>query len=121
MGDDQPARQMPAGLIEQKNGVPAWRDFGCDLGEVQIHRLGVAGRLVRGLCPLRFQPRAPGMFFKILDRPVFLLMMARTRGELAIAHRPQFSAERLLGDYDLELLVQPLAKVVCNEINRSRR
>lgn len=41
--DDQPARQMPAGLIEQKNGMPARRDFGCDLGEVQIHRLGVAG------------------------------------------------------------------------------
>ena len=41
--DDQPARQMPAGLIEQDDGVPAWRDLGCDFGEVQVHRLGVAG------------------------------------------------------------------------------
>ena len=38
-------------------------------------------------------------------------MMARTSRELAIAHGPQFPAERLLGDRDPEFLEQPLAKI----------
>ena len=35
---------MPAGLIQDQHGVGAGRDLGCDFGEVQIHRLGVAMR-----------------------------------------------------------------------------
>ena len=34
---------MPAGLIDQEDGVGARRDGRGDLGEVQVHRLGVAG------------------------------------------------------------------------------
>ena len=33
---------MPAGLIDEQCGVSAWRDVGRDLGQVQVHRLGVA-------------------------------------------------------------------------------
>ena len=51
------------------------------------------------------------MFFKILDRALGLRMMARAGREFAIAHGAQFPAERLLGDRDPELLVQPLAKI----------
>ena len=41
--DDEPARQVPSGLVEQERRRASWRDLGCDLGEVQVHRLGVAG------------------------------------------------------------------------------
>lgn len=40
--NDQPARQVPAGLVEQQNGMLAWRDLGRDFGQMQVHRLGVA-------------------------------------------------------------------------------
>ena len=33
---------MPAGLIDEENRVCARRDRGGDLGQVQVHRLGVA-------------------------------------------------------------------------------
>jgi hypothetical protein len=33
---------MPAGLIEDDNGVGTWGDFGCNLIEMKLHRLGVA-------------------------------------------------------------------------------
>jgi hypothetical protein len=33
---------VPSGLIEQKHGMGARRDLRGDLGEVQVHRLGVA-------------------------------------------------------------------------------
>ena len=33
---------MPAGLIDKKDGVRAWRNLGCDFGEVEIHRLCIA-------------------------------------------------------------------------------
>ena len=35
---------MPAGLVDKKGGVGAWRDLCCDFGEVEIHRRGVATR-----------------------------------------------------------------------------
>ena len=35
---------MPAGLIDQENGMGTGRDDRGDLGKVQVHRLGVAGR-----------------------------------------------------------------------------
>ena len=35
-------RHMPAGLIEQQHGVRAGRDVFGDLGEMQVHRIGVA-------------------------------------------------------------------------------
>ncbi len=41
---DEPVRQMPPGLIDEEYGVRAWRDFGGDFGEVQVHRPGVASR-----------------------------------------------------------------------------
>src|ERR1019366_3244606 len=34
---------MPAGLVEDDNGVCTGRDFGGDLGQVQVHRFGIAG------------------------------------------------------------------------------
>jgi hypothetical protein len=36
--------QMPAGLIEQKRGMPPWCDLFCDFGKMQVHRLSVTGR-----------------------------------------------------------------------------
>ena len=39
---------MPAGLIDQEDGVGSGRDGCGDLGEVQVHRLGVAGRHDQG-------------------------------------------------------------------------
>jgi hypothetical protein len=33
---------MPAGLVDKKGGVRAWRNLGCDFGEVEIHRLRIA-------------------------------------------------------------------------------
>ena len=41
-GTIEPAREMPAGLIDEKHGVRAWRDLGGDFGEMEVHRLGVA-------------------------------------------------------------------------------
>jgi len=34
---------MPASLVKQQNGMLARRDLPGDLGEVQVHRLAVAG------------------------------------------------------------------------------
>jgi len=39
---------VPAGLIDQEYGVCAGRDGGGDLHQVQVHRLGVAGRQDQG-------------------------------------------------------------------------
>ena len=33
---------MPAGLVDKKGGVRAWRNLRCDFGEVEVHRLRVA-------------------------------------------------------------------------------
>jgi hypothetical protein len=46
---------MPAGLVDEQNGVVAGRDFCCDLGKVQVHRLCIASwQNERGtLCRLR--------------------------------------------------------------------
>src|ERR1700691_3717051 len=43
-GEVQPAGEMPSGLIDEDRGVCAWRDLGGDLGQVKVHRLGVATR-----------------------------------------------------------------------------
>src|SRR6266704_1791377 len=40
--------QVPAGLVDQEDGVGSGRDGCGDLGEVQVHRLGVAGRHDQG-------------------------------------------------------------------------
>ena len=45
---DESRRQVPAGLIDQEYGVCAGRDGGGDLHQVQVHRLGVAGRQDQG-------------------------------------------------------------------------
>lgn len=42
------AGEMPSGLIEQQQGVPAGADHLADLGEVQVHRRGVAQRQDQG-------------------------------------------------------------------------
>ena len=39
---------MPAGAVERDDGVRARRDLGADLGEVQVHRLGVDERQHEG-------------------------------------------------------------------------
>src|SRR5713226_3609822 len=43
-GDVEPGREMPAGLIEQQNGMRARRDGLGDFGQMQRHRGGVAAR-----------------------------------------------------------------------------
>jgi hypothetical protein len=35
---------MPAGLIEQDDGVGSRGDFGCDIVEMELNRFTVAGR-----------------------------------------------------------------------------
>ena len=45
---DESRGQVPAGLIDQEYGVCAGRDGGGDLHQVQVHRLGVAGRQDQG-------------------------------------------------------------------------
>ena len=40
--DDQPAGQMPAGLIDEQRGVRARRDLGGDFGQMEVHGLRVA-------------------------------------------------------------------------------
>ena len=42
--DDQATRKMPSGLIDQDSGVRARRDLRGDLGQVKVHRFGVASR-----------------------------------------------------------------------------
>ena len=39
---DEPAREMPAGLIDKQRGVRARRDLGGDFSQVKVHGLGVA-------------------------------------------------------------------------------
>jgi hypothetical protein len=39
---DEARRHMPTGLIDEEHGVGARRDGLCDLGEMQVHRLGAA-------------------------------------------------------------------------------
>lgn len=41
--NDEPRRQMPAGLIEQQHRMSARLDRGGDLGQMQAHRVCVAG------------------------------------------------------------------------------
>jgi hypothetical protein len=45
---DEADRHVPAGLIDQEHGLCAGRDGLGNLGEVQVHRLGVAGRQDQG-------------------------------------------------------------------------
>ena len=45
---DEAHRHVPASLIDQEDGVGTGRDDRGDLGEVQVHRLGVAGRQDQG-------------------------------------------------------------------------
>jgi hypothetical protein len=45
---DEARGQMPAGLVDQEDGVGRRRDSFGDLGEVQIHCLSVAGRQDQG-------------------------------------------------------------------------
>src|SRR5437899_1889741 len=60
--------------------------------------------------------------FKILDGAADLGMMTRSGRQLAVAHRTQFPAQRLLGDADPEFLPDPLAQIdqppAHNAINR---
>lgn len=43
-GHIEPRRQMPTGLIHEQHGMGARRDVKRDLGEVQVHGVGVAER-----------------------------------------------------------------------------
>ena len=45
---DEARRHVPASLIDQENGVGSGRDDRGDLREVQVHRLGIAGRQDQG-------------------------------------------------------------------------
>jgi hypothetical protein len=56
---DESRRQVPAGLIDQEYGVFAGRDGGGDLHQLQVHRLGVAGRQDQGCTLTQFGQTAP--------------------------------------------------------------
>ena len=45
---DEPAREVPSGLIAEKHGMSSRRHLGCDFGQVQVHGFGVAGRQDQG-------------------------------------------------------------------------
>jgi len=45
---DQACRHVPAGLVDQEDGVGGGCDGRGDLREVQVHRLGIAGRQDQG-------------------------------------------------------------------------
>ena len=45
---DEPAREVPSGLIDEEHGMSSRRHLGCDFGEVQVHGFGVAGRQDQG-------------------------------------------------------------------------
>ena len=80
-----------------------------DPGFVAEPDLYAAGAMPLLACDLRQARR--GSFFKSLDGALGLRMMPRAGRELAIAHRAQLAAERLLGDADPELLAHPLAQI----------
>ena len=63
VGRHEEARgQVPAGLVDQEDGVGSGRDGCGDLGEVQVHRLGVAGAGMIRAAPLpSFGQTAPKM------------------------------------------------------------
>jgi hypothetical protein len=44
VGNGQVRRAMPAGTVEDEDGVGIWCDVAADLGEVQAHGLGVGAR-----------------------------------------------------------------------------
>jgi hypothetical protein len=46
--NDQSSGQMPSGLIDQKDGVGSWCDGFSDFRQMQVHRLGIAGRQDQG-------------------------------------------------------------------------
>jgi hypothetical protein len=54
---------------------------------------------------------SPASFFKRLNGTRRLGVMARAGRQLAVAHRPQFAAERLLRNADLVFLPDPLAQI----------
>jgi hypothetical protein len=45
---DEAHRHVPAGLIDEEDGVCSWCDHLGDLRQVQVHRLGIAGRQDQG-------------------------------------------------------------------------
>jgi hypothetical protein len=47
-GNNQSRRQVPSGLIDEDDGVGSWCDHLGEFCEVQVHRLGVAGRQDQG-------------------------------------------------------------------------
>jgi hypothetical protein len=55
VGQTQLRRRVPAGLIDDENGMDAGIDGGADLGQMSIHRVGVAPRQDEpdGLAPCR--------------------------------------------------------------------
>src|SRR5829696_5029662 len=45
---DEPARKVPSGPVDEEHGMGSRRHLGCDLGQVQVHGFGVAGRQDQG-------------------------------------------------------------------------
>src|SRR5271156_2472406 len=63
------------------------------------------------LCAARSPPAGWGSFFKSRDGVGILSMVAGPRRQSPEAHGPQFPAERLLTDRDVELLMEPLHQI----------
>jgi hypothetical protein len=49
-GNNQSCRQMPSGLIDEKDGVGSGSDGVGDFCQMQVHRLGIAGRQDQASC-----------------------------------------------------------------------
>lgn len=48
VGDGEPGGRVPAGLVQDENGMSAGHDCGADLPEVNLHHLGVGKRHYEG-------------------------------------------------------------------------
>ena len=73
---------------------------------------GSLSRQARCVCPARSLPRWQWKFFKMLDRPLRLSVMARPGGELAVTQTVRSSRLSVcLAMLTLELFPQPLAEI----------
>lgn len=59
----------------------------------------------------RWSPGGPGLFFKVGDSRLVVLVMAGPRGELPIAQRAQFAAQDLFGDSQALFVEHPSRQI----------